>query len=666
MQINLLSLFLGGAQAPTQDIKAAFAPQNAQEADLAYQNFDALYSSAVADLTPQQLQETPTPKLMAAFLQRLTTINTDAVQGDAVTTENSELFSAQQILTNADDLGIDSEQLEAFDIMHLPQGGCYETKSFCGEILAEYELQTIPTSDVGVVNSVDGRAATNESLNTLSVETFEKSDLGAALKVLVELSQTATEQNLTLDIIDSASNAPLVEYNGEQLSIPDEVLASLSNLFDVPLEVLRENMQAYQLVSIDNLEYQAKAPGVIELMASVLNMPADQVWEKLDNIADLQLDMPLEAVMAALVQPENPLLKGALGLTNAQAGKQNTSNNANLQQLNGMATSRRKASGIEQPKLNNLAPALPDNMAKFLPQRVQSNIPLAHGNEKPIPAFLNSGVTPPVAAVVNREVGIKSLKQDQKFELPKASATARFDARSQRNQAADNSVSFSARAALARQDTLRSAAPLKQDNMAPLLRESMERPLAKQASFEASSSLGLSAGDNQRLDFDSKLRETRIQNRNHSHFGNVREQVVVQVKQGITRGDSNINIRLNPSELGRVDVRIEVHHDGRTTLAIVAENRDTLEMLQRDSRNLEKAFADLGMQMSDSGMSFNLSEQGFQNQQQEEGNKEPLIAQKSAFESALAGSDDYMAEALLDGSPVNYLVGADDSLNIKV
>ena len=97
----------------------------------------------------------------------------------------------------------------------------------------------------------------------------------------------------------------------------------------------------------------------------------------------------------------------------------------------------------------------------------------------------------------------------------------------------------------------------------------------------------------------------------------VAEQVSVKITKALQAGQDRITIRLNPAELGRVEVKMELTHDGRTTAIVTADNRDTLEMLRRDSSDLQKALEEGGLQLSNNDMQFNL--RGEEGQMAEDG-----------------------------------------------
>ncbi|MEX0694756.1 MAG: flagellar hook-length control protein FliK, partial [Rhodospirillales bacterium] len=89
--------------------------------------------------------------------------------------------------------------------------------------------------------------------------------------------------------------------------------------------------------------------------------------------------------------------------------------------------------------------------------------------------------------------------------------------------------------------------------------------------------------------------------------GSVTEQISVKITKALQAGTDKISIQLKPAELGRVDVKLEMTHDGRVMTVVTAEKQDTLDLLRRDSSELQKALADAGLQSGD--MQFNLKGQ---------------------------------------------------------
>lgn len=84
------------------------------------------------------------------------------------------------------------------------------------------------------------------------------------------------------------------------------------------------------------------------------------------------------------------------------------------------------------------------------------------------------------------------------------------------------------------------------------------------------------------------------------------EQVNVHIRKIADSGDTTIKINLKPVELGAVDIKIETGADGHARVQVTAEKRDTLDMLQRDVRSLERALQDIGFKADNSSLSFDL------------------------------------------------------------
>lgn len=87
-------------------------------------------------------------------------------------------------------------------------------------------------------------------------------------------------------------------------------------------------------------------------------------------------------------------------------------------------------------------------------------------------------------------------------------------------------------------------------------------------------------------------------------------QVAVQIATAARNGVERISLQLDPAELGRIDVSLDIAEDGHVTARVTADRPETLDMLQRDSRGLEKALQDAGLKMGGDSLSFDLREQG--------------------------------------------------------
>ena len=78
-------------------------------------------------------------------------------------------------------------------------------------------------------------------------------------------------------------------------------------------------------------------------------------------------------------------------------------------------------------------------------------------------------------------------------------------------------------------------------------------------------------------------------------------------------GARHFDIRLDPAELGRVDVRLTVDDAGKAQATLSVEKPQTLALLQKDSGHLERALKDAGLDLSQNGLNFSLKGQQQQN-----------------------------------------------------
>jgi flagellar hook-length control protein FliK len=79
-------------------------------------------------------------------------------------------------------------------------------------------------------------------------------------------------------------------------------------------------------------------------------------------------------------------------------------------------------------------------------------------------------------------------------------------------------------------------------------------------------------------------------------------------------GSSQFDIRLDPPELGRIDVRLDVDRNGQVTSHVTVDRADTLQLLQSQQPQLERALEQAGLKTADNGLQFTLRDQSFTGQ----------------------------------------------------
>jgi flagellar hook-length control protein FliK len=104
-------------------------------------------------------------------------------------------------------------------------------------------------------------------------------------------------------------------------------------------------------------------------------------------------------------------------------------------------------------------------------------------------------------------------------------------------------------------------------------------------------------------------------------------------------GSNQFEIRLDPPELGRIDVHLDVDRDGQVTSHVTADRADTLALLQSQQPQLERALEQAGLKTTDNGLQFTLRDQSFAGQNNGGGGSQPLVAQLVIPDNNLAPVD---------------------------
>jgi len=190
----------------------------------------------------------------------------------------------------------------------------------------------------------------------------------------------------------------------------------------------------------------------------------------------------------------------------------------------------------------------------------------------------------PVTSAPTRGAPARPQKSDAGAKAPTQPASARPDdaadsAPATANNAKPNVIARAAVAAAQTADTPTPPAPSSAASPAPAA-ASIQMPAATQH---------VSAPD------QSGLRTAPIS-----------AQVGHEIVRRFDGGNTSFDIRLDPPELGRVDVRLEVSRDQRVSATISADTPQALHELARHARDLEQTLQSAGLELSDSGLSFDL------------------------------------------------------------
>jgi flagellar hook-length control protein FliK len=109
------------------------------------------------------------------------------------------------------------------------------------------------------------------------------------------------------------------------------------------------------------------------------------------------------------------------------------------------------------------------------------------------------------------------------------------------------------------------------------------------------------------------------------------DKLGVAIAAKSAEGLHEFDIRLDPPDLGRIQVKLTVDDAGQTQASLVVDKPQTLDLLQRDAAGLNRTLADAGLNLTGNGLSFSLREQ-----QQQTGNAGPKGRSRSLSVNAVA------------------------------
>lgn len=494
-------------------------------------------------------------------------------------------------------------------------------------------------------------------------------------------------------------NANTQELNGQEVatseapnfSLPAESIIFLAKVTGIPAEKIEGNIaqlvEQYQQLRATS-SFPVEAPGLLELTAAITGTPKANLWQRFESLSQDAMDVVmdfamrkppegtniLQVVPPTQTQPATPMAKTvtttasstAIPTANDPREMARTSTNHEV-----MASLRKVVADQAKPAQPTLAEKSVETAARDgfthsaqverIRQAIQETSKQQasqHSNASLFSVQEIEQAAPSVQATKDNFKLRDFVPRNQNADTSRPAITTRAPQNSapQHAQPLSNSPVFQPAA---------STLALDEDALNEM--SDFERSPSPKSSLE-SSPLSFRAMDSSGR-WDNALREASRASAqpSSSQPQNIREQVVVQLQKGIESGSSQITIRLTPQELGRVYVKMEIQGDGKTHMIVRAERKETLELLQRDSRQLERSFNEMGMQLSENGMSFDLEQQFSENfsENEEKPSSSPTSSNES-FARFMNESETMVAEALLDNPDVEYLVSLNDNLNIRV
>jgi flagellar hook-length control protein FliK len=135
--------------------------------------------------------------------------------------------------------------------------------------------------------------------------------------------------------------------------------------------------------------------------------------------------------------------------------------------------------------------------------------------------------------------------------------------------------------------------------------------------------------------------------------------IAVEIAASVQSGKTRFELRLDPADLGRIDVRIDVDRNGQVTSHLTVEKPETLSMLRQDAPQLQQALNDAGLKTENGGLQFSLRDQSASGQNdgsnRQNGNSQRLVV-----------SEDTIVPASLAGQSYGRMTSATGGVDIRV
>ena len=132
--------------------------------------------------------------------------------------------------------------------------------------------------------------------------------------------------------------------------------------------------------------------------------------------------------------------------------------------------------------------------------------------------------------------------------------------------------------------------------------------------------------------------------------GEIGRQLGVEIVRQNLDGRDSLTIRLDPAEMGEIQVRLQFDDKGTIRAHVSAESSVALEMLRRDSGDLVRALGDAGVRTDAQSFQFEARSQGRGDQQGQHNRPEMAARQDAAHAEAGAENDNQPLRAKLRSS----------------
>lgn len=128
----------------------------------------------------------------------------------------------------------------------------------------------------------------------------------------------------------------------------------------------------------------------------------------------------------------------------------------------------------------------------------------------------------------------------------------------------------------------------------------------------------------------------------------------VEIARALDKGSDDLLIRLDPRHMGRIDVRLSFDHEGVLRAVMSADSSSALDMLRRESTDLNRALADAGIRADGQSLRFD-SRSGGQGGQRWQGDQQGQRQAQGSLSDTFGGSDDPIYRPLRSSGHVDLM-----------
>lgn len=133
-------------------------------------------------------------------------------------------------------------------------------------------------------------------------------------------------------------------------------------------------------------------------------------------------------------------------------------------------------------------------------------------------------------------------------------------------------------------------------------------------------------------------------------------QLAFELVRQVNDGNTRFQIRLDPPELGKIHVKLDIDASGQVNARLTVEKAETLDLMQRDQRGLERALQQAGLDGAKTNLEFSLKQNPFSGGQQgQDGNGRSLFGDEDATEAEDVPPTVNLYRASLSASGVNII-----------